>query len=233
MSRVDFPGVGRPGDGNDNPVAQALATPAIGERCGDLLAQPRDRRQRRTHEIVRHVAFVSKVDPRLDQRERFDQGPAPRLGAVADQTLELAERLPPLRRRLRRDQVGKAFHGGEIDTAVLERAARELACSAGRTFDPSERVEHRGYNRVGRRGRICSSAISSPVSLCGAGNQSASASSRTSPFSGSRTRARDAWRGCGTRPISFSSPHSPRSADAHHRNRRRRPAGGEGEDRGA
>ena len=47
--------------------------------------------------------------------------------------------------------------------------------------------------------------MSSPVSLCGAGNQSASASSMTSPFSGSRTRASAAWRGGGTRPISFSS----------------------------
>src|SRR6476646_3230353 len=47
--------------------------------------------------------------------------------------------------------------------------------------------------------------MSSPVSLCGAGNQSTSASSMTSPFSGSRTCASAAWRGCGTRPISFSS----------------------------
>ena len=113
-------GVGRPGDGDDNPVAQPFAAPAVGERCRDLLAQSRDRRQRRTHEILRHIAFVGKVDPRLDQGERFDQGPAPGFGAVADQALELAERLPPLRRRLRRDQVGKAFHGGQIEPAVLE-----------------------------------------------------------------------------------------------------------------
>ena len=51
----------------------------------------------------------------------------------------------------------------------------------------------------------CSSATSSPVSLCGAGNHSASASSMTSPLAGSRTRASAALRGSGTRPISFSS----------------------------
>src|SRR5580693_2697020 len=47
--------------------------------------------------------------------------------------------------------------------------------------------------------------ISSPVSLRGPGNQSASASSITSPLTGSRTRASVACRGCGTRPINLSS----------------------------
>ena len=48
----------------------------------------------------------------------------------------------------------------------------------------------------------CSSATSSPVSLRGPGNHSASASSMISPDCGSRTRASEAWRGEGRRPIS-------------------------------
>ena len=58
--------------------------------------------------------------------------PPPRLGAVADQALELAERLPALRRRLCRDQVGQTLHRCEIEPAVLEGAAGELAGFAGR-----------------------------------------------------------------------------------------------------
>src|SRR5262249_39319404 len=47
--------------------------------------------------------------------------------------------------------------------------------------------------------------MSSPVSLFGPGNQSASVSSIVSPSAGSRTRASAARRGGGTRPISLSS----------------------------
>ncbi len=79
----------------------------------------------------------------------------------------------------------------------------------------------------------CSSATSSPVSLCGAGNHSASASSIASPLAGSRTRASAALRGSGTRPVSFSNATRALGPDnAHHRNRRRRAAGGQGENGG-
>ena len=100
-------------------------------------------------QIFGHVGLVGEVDLRLDQRQRLDQLPPPSLGAVADQTLELAERLPALRRRLCRDQVGQALHRREIEPAVLEGAAGELA-GFGRpaAFDLAERVEHRGNDRV-------------------------------------------------------------------------------------
>ena len=77
----------------------------------------------------------------------------------------------------------------------------------------------------------CSSAMSSPVSLFGPGNQSARASSMTSPLAGLRTRANAARRGCGMRPISLLQREAgARARDAHHRDRRRRPAGGQSED---
>jgi len=48
----------------------------------------------------------------------------------------------------------------------------------------------------------CSSATSSPVKLCGAGNQSTRPRSMTSPLTGSRTAVRPAWRGGGRVPVS-------------------------------
>ena len=47
--------------------------------------------------------------------------------------------------------------------------------------------------------------MSSPVSLFGPGNHSASASSMISPVAGSRTRASAALRGSGMRPVSAFS----------------------------
>src|SRR5262245_11254706 len=59
----------------------------------------------------------------------------------------------------------------------------------------------------------CSSAMSSPVSLLGAGNHSARPSSMTSVLAGSRTRTRLARRDAGTRPISCSSAKPARGPD--------------------
>ena len=79
----------------------------------------------------------------------------------------------------------------------------------------------------------CSSAMSSPVSLCGAGNHSASASSMISPVKGSRTRAeRRLARGGDLAGERLERLAGARPGHAHDRNRRRPAAGGEGEDGG-
>ena len=73
----------------------------------------------------------------------------PGLGAIAEQALELAIGLPALRLGLGADQIGQALDRGEIEPAVLEGAARELA-GLGRpqAFDAAERAEHRGNHRA-------------------------------------------------------------------------------------
>ena len=51
----------------------------------------------------------------------------PGLGAIAEQAAHLLERLPALRLGLGADQVGQRLDLGEIELAVLEGAAGELA----------------------------------------------------------------------------------------------------------
>ena len=63
--------------------------------------------------------------------------------------MHLAERLPALALRFSRHQVGEAFHRGEIELAVLEGAAGELAGLGGlEAIDAAERSKHRGDHRA-------------------------------------------------------------------------------------
>ncbi len=104
----------------------------------DLLARRRD-------QFVRHVAFVGEIDPRLDQRRCLDDLSPPVFGALAQQSLELPQRLPPLRFGVGVDQVVEAFRFGQIELAVLECAARELArFRRAHAVDPAELFEERG-----------------------------------------------------------------------------------------
>ena len=134
-------------------------------------------------------ASSEKSMPRLDQRQCLDQPRAPGLGAVAEQAVQLPKRLPALRLGLGADQVGQALDRGEVELAVLEGAAGELARlrqAAGPRAGPSAAST---AAITARPPCSCNSAMSSPVSLRGPGNQSASASSMASPVAGSRTRA--------------------------------------------
>ena len=103
--------------------------------------------KRRADQIFGHVRFIGEIDPRLDECQRLDQLSPPRLGAVADQALELPVRLAALRRCFRCDQVGQAFHGRQVKAAILERTAGELAgLSQPEALDPAQRLKHRGDN---------------------------------------------------------------------------------------
>ena len=77
--------------------------------------------KRRTDQILGHVGLVGKIDPRLDQCERFDELPPPGLGLIADQALELAESLPALRGRLRRNQIRQTLDFRQIEPPVDRR----------------------------------------------------------------------------------------------------------------
>ena len=168
---------------------------------------------------------------RLDQRQRLDQPLPPGLGAVAEQALHLAERLPALALRLRRHQVGEAFHRGEIELAVLEGAAGELAgLGRAQALDASRA---RPAPRRSPRGRRATAARPRPRRSRYAARETTatSASSMMSPLAGSRMRASAAWRGAGILPVSgFERLAGARPGNAHDRNRRRPAAGGEGED---
>ena len=127
FSRVDFPAFGGPAIATTSPSRRRSPRATIRDASAIIAAQLLRSMKGRTDQILRHISLVGKVDPRLDQRQRFDDLPPPRLGPVPDQTLELPERLPPLGRRLRGNEVGQAFDFGQIEAPVLEGAPRELA----------------------------------------------------------------------------------------------------------
>ena len=196
-------GVRRTRNRHHQTIAQSLAPAGAGQRLArSRRAIAAQQCQRRRDQILRHIGLVGKIDPRLDQRQRLDQPLAPGLGLVAEQALHLAKRLAALRLRLRADQVGEAFDRGQVELAVLERAAGELAGLGRAQPIDSGRAPRARAAITARPPCNCSSAMSSPVSLFGPGNHSASASSMISPRRGSRSRASAAWRGAGMRPTS-------------------------------
>src|SRR5271168_4942475 len=93
VEQCRFAGVRRSGDGNDKTVSQTLAASAVGQRCCNHAAQLPRSMKRWTDEILRYIGLIGEVDPRFDERQRLDDLPPPGLGAVADQSLELPERL--------------------------------------------------------------------------------------------------------------------------------------------
>ena len=117
--------------------------------AGDLVTQLLRSMKRRTEQIFRHIGFVGKIDPRLDQGQRLDQSPPPRLGAVADQAFELTKGQAALRLRFGGDEIGQALDRREIEPAILEGAAGELA-GLGRpaALDHRQRIEHAGNDRL-------------------------------------------------------------------------------------
>ena len=149
LSKRRLAGVRRARDRHHQTVAQPLAARGAGQRLGDLVAQAAQQSSAGRDQILRHVGFVGEIDPRLDQRQRLDQPRAPAFGAVAEQAFHLPERLAALRLGLGTDQIGQAFDRGEIELAVLERAAGELAgLRRPQPLDPAERSQHRGDHRA-------------------------------------------------------------------------------------
>ena len=76
--------------------------------------------------LARHVPLVGEVDGRLYQGVRGDQ-PLPPALVRPERAPGLAQGLAPLRRGLGVDEVGEALDTGQIELAVLEGAAGELA----------------------------------------------------------------------------------------------------------
>ena len=152
------------------------------------------------------------------------------LGAVAEQPAQLLERLPALRIGVGIDQVGQRLDLGEVELAVLERAAGELAgLRQPQSFHPPERGQHRGDDGA-------------PAMQLQLGGVLAGFAAR--PRKPQHQRLVDDF---GRRRIAHAREHSlarlrhaadqrlqrvarARARDAHHRNRRRRAAGGEGKD---
>ena len=129
---------------------------------------------------------------------------APGLGALAEQALELTICLAALRLGLGADQIGQPLDRGEVELAVLERAARELArLRRPQAFDPPERTEHRGDHRAAAVQLQLGDVL---AGLAVRARETTAPAPRRSPrrFGIAHARQRR-LRGSGTRPISALS----------------------------
>ena len=118
-------------DRDHQPVAQPFTSPLCRKHFFDFRKQRFDLRQRRRDQFGRHVAFVGEIDPGFDQRRGLDDLRAPVARAVAEQALQLTQRLAALPVGVGMDQIVETFGLGEIELAVLERAAGEFAGLGG------------------------------------------------------------------------------------------------------
>ena len=118
-------GVGRPDDGDVQALAQALAA-AIAEMGRDLGLQARDAGMDFVGDAGRQV-LVGKVDGGFEMGKGAEAKRAPILVEAMQRTIHLLQRLAALLIGLGGDEVGDGLGLGEVELAVLERAARELA----------------------------------------------------------------------------------------------------------
>ncbi len=94
-------------------------------------------------QVLRNVAFIREINPCLDQRLGLYELPAPAFRVFAQNSSHLAKCLPALGFGIRAYQVGQPLHRGQIELAVLERPAGELA-GLGRSqpLDMLQRSKH-------------------------------------------------------------------------------------------
>ena len=130
-------------------IAKAFAAPLLRQSFLDLRQQRFDLRQCRRDQLGRHIALVREIDPGFDQGRRFDDPRAPVARLVAEQSLQLAQRLAALPVRVGVNEIVESFGLGEIELAILERAPGKLAGLGGANIVKSgQRREQRRQHRA-------------------------------------------------------------------------------------
>ena len=125
VQQARFPRVGGAKDGDREPIAQPLPQMPVGKRVLDFLAERGEDRPDPLLEIAGQI-FVGEIDRRLQESERPRQPGRPVPDPPGKTPIQLLERLTPLGRRLRRDQVGESLDLGQVQAAIVEGAARKL-----------------------------------------------------------------------------------------------------------
>ena len=139
----------RTGNRNHEAVAQAFTLALCRKDFFDFAQERFDLRQRRRDQFRGHIALVGKIDAGFDQRRRLDDPRAPVARFVAEQALQLAQRLAALPVGVGVNEIVEAFGFGQIELAVLEGAAGEFAGLGGaHIFQRRQRRENRGQHRA-------------------------------------------------------------------------------------
>jgi hypothetical protein len=91
-----------------------------------------------------HVAFIGEIDASLNQRRRLDNLRTPVTNSVSEHTFQVTQCLAALPVRFGTNQIIKTLGFGEIQLAILERAAGKLPGLGGAyILESRERREQR------------------------------------------------------------------------------------------
>ena len=107
--------------------AQLLAPMTVRQMRRHFGRQPRDLRPDAREQVLGQVLFGGEVDLGLEPGERPEQDLPPRPVEPPQSAVQLLQGLARLSAGLGIDQVGQALDRGQIEPAVQERAAGELA----------------------------------------------------------------------------------------------------------
>ncbi len=148
VQQARLAGIGRADNGDAIAVADPLAAMGVVQVRAHIGGQRRQDRPGPPRQRARQV-LVGKIDLGFDQRRRFDQPGAPALIERAERALGLAQRLAALALGLGVHQIGQALGFGQVELAVLEGAAGELARLGGRARRRlcKASLDHRGDHR--------------------------------------------------------------------------------------
>ena len=172
---------------------------SAGGRASHDATSSRERRQP-AGEIVgqrRDIVLVGEIERRLDLGGEAEQLRLPDGDLAAERAAGQGQSGAALRLGLGFEQVGEPLRLGEVDPAVLEGAAGELARLGGaQALDPAERRQHRRDHRAAAMEVKLGDIL--PGRAAGPGKRMISALSSTSPPS--RNLASVARRGSGSGP---------------------------------
>ena len=222
-------GIGRPEDRHHEPLAQAFAPAAIGEVRLHLGPERRRAAADLRVEIGREVLGF-ELDEGFLAGEQPGQPLRPTVMERGEAALGLLQGLPALGSGFGGDQVGNALGGGEVQLAVDEGAAGELARLGGACARRDQRLRHAGdHGRAAMEVQL--GAVLAGVAAGrrepedqGAVERLARIGVAQSPQAG---RSRRGQRRAGHAPHYLGRAGA---RQAHHGDRRPAGAGGEGED---
>ena len=149
LTSVDLPAFGGPMTAISMPSRMRSPRPASSRWPADLRLQPAHARRATSAAIPAGRSSSAKSISASRCASARKQPVPPAVVKGAERAAELGKRLPPLRRGLRRNQIGEAFDGGQIEPAVGEGAPAELArFRRPQPGKPAERRKHRRDHRA-------------------------------------------------------------------------------------
>ena len=143
IQQARLAGVGRPRQHDVKPLAQQLAAVAVIEMLADLAGQRLHLGAGSLDGDDGDVGLIGKIDGGFELRHGADQTLPPSLIEAKQRSARLPQSLPSLRGGFRLDEIRQPLRAGQIELAVLKRAAGELAgLRQAAAFDVPQRRQH-------------------------------------------------------------------------------------------